>query len=99
MEGKVLKYKIFSTVGGQADLINKSLFSNRFTFVKNFNKLFIIPFPHVNLVDCIGMTKKSDYLIWREKNGFFTALDKYSNLRTWSLVSGKFLYNEVQSES
>ena len=35
-------------------------------------------------------------MIWREKNGFFTALDRKSNLLTWSLTSGKLLYSETQ---
>lgn len=42
------------------------------------------------------MGSKSDYLVWREKNGFFTALDRYGSLRTWSLVSGKMIYLEKQ---
>ena len=37
-----------------------------------------------------------DYLIWREKNGFFTALDRRGNLVTWSLLTGKLLYKETQ---
>ena len=35
-------------------------------------------------------------MIWREKNGFFTALDRKSNLLTWSVTSGKLLYSETQ---
>jgi len=30
--------------------------------------------------------------VWREKNGFFTALDKVGDLVTWSLLTGKLLY-------
>ena len=40
------------------------------------------------------MGHKSEYLIWREKNGFFTALDGQGDLLTWSLVTGKLLYRE-----
>ena len=40
------------------------------------------------------MGHKSEYLIWREKNGFFTALDYKGALLTWSLVTGKLLYQE-----
>jgi len=40
------------------------------------------------------MGQKHEYLMWREKNGFFTALDKKGKLLTWSLISGKLLYNE-----
>ena len=44
------------------------------------------------------MGQKNEYMIWREKNGFFTALDRKSNLFTWSLTSGKLLYSETQVE-
>ena len=57
----------------------------------------MIPFPHLNLMNCVGMDHKYEYLIWREKNGFFTALDRHSNLFTWSLITGKMLYNEEQT--
>ena len=30
--------------------------------------------------------------MWREKLGFFTALNRYGELLTWSLVTGKQLY-------
>ena len=43
------------------------------------------------------MGQKNEYMIWREKNGFFTALDRKSNLFTWSLTSGKLLYSETQA--
>ena len=42
------------------------------------------------------MGQKHEYMIWREKNGFFTALDRRSNLLTWSMVTGKLLYSEQQ---
>ena len=58
----------------------------------------MIPFPHLNLINCVGMGQKNEYMIWREKNGFFTALDRKSNLFTWSLTSGKLLYSETQVE-
>ena len=42
----------------------------------------------------VGMGAKNEYLVWRQKNGFFTALDKQGELLTWSLLSGKLLYAE-----
>ena len=50
----------------------------------------------MNLVECIGMGQKNEYVIWREKDGFFTALDRHGYLKTWSLVTGKMLYQEKQ---
>lgn len=37
-------------------------------------------------------------MIWREKNGFFTALDRKGKLLTWSMLNGKLLYNENQDK-
>jgi len=36
-------------------------------------------------------------MIWREKNGFFTALNRRGDLLTWSLATGKMLYQEKPS--
>ena len=44
------------------------------------------------------MGVRQDYLIWREKNGFFTALSTDGFLRTWSVASGKLLYRYKPSD-
>jgi hypothetical protein len=77
-----------------SNVIDNSKFGLRFSFIQNFDSITVIPMPHLNLINCIGMSQKQDYIIWREKNGFFTALDKGSNLFTWTLTTGKLLYNE-----
>ena len=87
-----------STIGGQCSLVSKNKFGNRFSFLQSYNNIVVIPFPHLNLVECVGMGLKNEYLIWREQNGFFSALDRRSNLLTWSLVSGKMLYSEIQKK-
>lgn len=38
------------------------------------------------------MKHKKTYLIWREKNDFFTALSINGLLYTWSLFTGELLY-------
>ena len=85
-------------MGGQANIIDDSKFGDRFTFIQSFDNIVMIPFPHLNILNCIGMGHSTEYLIWREKNGFFTALDKRGSLHTWSLLNGKKLYSEVQEE-
>jgi len=49
---------------------------DRISFVENFSAIQLLPLIHLNSINFVGMKKKSEYLIWREKNGFFTALDK-----------------------
>ena len=91
-------YKLFSTVGGVNNQLDISRFSQRITFLSNFNSIEVVPYPHLNLVNLVGMAQKQQYLIWREKLGFFTALNRYGELLTWSLVTGKQLYKIPQSE-
>ena len=93
-EGKVERYKLAPAIGGQSNIISKSLFGQRFAFIQSLDTIAVIPFPHLNLIQCIGMDHKLAYKIWREKNGFFSALDRHSNLLTWSNRTGKLLYSE-----
>ena len=96
--GNIEKYKLGSAIGGQSSLMNKSKFSNRFSFLQSYDNIIVIPFPHLNLINFIGMGQKNEYLMWRAKNGFFTALDKRNQLLTWSMLSGKMLYMEDSSQ-
>jgi hypothetical protein len=75
--------------------LDNSKFSERFSFIQDYNTIAVIPFPHLNLINCIGMKMKREYVLWRERNGFFTALDRSGDLMTWSLLSGKLLYIET----
>lgn len=49
----------------------------------------MIPIPHRNTINFLGMQPKSEYLIWREVNGTFTALDKFGRLKSWVIGTGK----------
>ena len=94
------RYKLDSAIAGINNTVFASKFNDRLSYVQTFDYLSMIPKPHTNQIDCVGMSSKLDYLIWREKNGFFTALDKKLNqLMTWSMVTGELLYNENLTQS
>jgi len=39
------------------------------------------------------MESRQNYLIWREKDGFFTTYHKVdNNLTTWSILTGKIVH-------
>ena len=75
MEGYLETYKLFSTVAGVNNQLDVSRFSQRFSFLANFDTILVVPFPHLNILNLVGMSPKQQYLVWREKNGFFTALN------------------------
>ena len=49
----------------------------------------MVPVPHRNTINFLGMGPKSSYLIWRESEGLFTALDKKGNVTAWVVSTGK----------
>ena len=55
LEGTISKYKISAAIAGVCSALDNSKFSDRFSYVENFNHISIVPFPHVNLINCIGM--------------------------------------------
>ena len=44
------------------------------------------------------MEKKSKYIMWRSKNGFFSALNKKGVLYVWSMVTGALLYSRYDND-
>jgi len=74
INSEIESYCIENTIGGFANYLNFSEYNQRITFMDSFNKIYLLPFPHRNTINLLGLGPKSEYLIWREKNGFFTAL-------------------------
>ena len=86
--GKLEFYKLSSASVGNNRVLSYSIVNQRVAFGKDFSSILILPFAHRNTIEFLGMQPREEYLIWREKNGFFTALDKHGLLRTWSVASG-----------
>ena len=79
-------------------MMDYSSFTERISFVRDFNTLVMMPFLHRNTINFIGMGHKKDYLIWREEGGYFTALNKQGIIYTWSVATGKLLSQQVDGE-
>jgi len=96
VQGRIEKYKIGQTIGGLLSMIDYNAFSERITYIRNFNMLIVMPLPHLNIINFVGMENKHHYLIWREKKAYFTALSETGLLQTWSTLTGKLLYTLPQ---
>ena len=55
----------------------------------------MMPLPHRNTMKFFGMGDKKDYLIWRQQDGTFTALDKKLQITMWSTVTGKIIKTQA----
>jgi len=66
----------------------------RISFVENFSTIQLLPVIHKNTINLIGSEEKNKYLIWREKNGFFTALDVAGDIHTWSMLTGELIFEK-----
>jgi hypothetical protein len=69
-------YKLSRAVVGVNNNIDYCIHQNRISFIESFAKLQMQCLPHRNTINFLGMSQKQDYLIWRAKNGFFSAMDK-----------------------
>ena len=59
-----------------------------------------MPLPHRNTIKFFGMGNKNDYLVWRQQDGTFSALDKKNLFVTmWSTVTGKIIKTESIDQS
>ena len=63
--------------------------------IEDFDKIEMVPVPHRNTINFLGMQTKNNYLIWRESNGVLTALDKKGDLQAWVIGTGKTIKPEV----
>ena len=91
-QGKIEHYKISKTLSGAACQLKAAAQISRLCFLPNFSNIEVLPFFHRNTFNFLGMGIKQDYLIWRESNGFFTAMNRSGILQTWSVCTGKLLY-------
>jgi hypothetical protein len=97
-EGQVESYLLAPAIVGLSNYIDYSDFSQRVSYQTSFEKISMMPFPHRNTINFIGMGIKEEYLIWREKGGFFTGLHKSGELRIWSIGSGKFIGSKKKTD-
>ena len=83
-----------SALVGANDFIDFDLVTQTIAFIRNYSQIALMPLPHRNTIKFFGMGVKSDYLIWRQQDGCFTALDQSLRITTWSTVSGKILKSQ-----
>ena len=91
-------FKLSNGIVGANDQSEYCLETQRLTFLTNLDSVHLINFPHLNTVALLDMRTKRDYIIWREKNGFFCAVDKDGISYTWSMVTGSLLYKRKLAE-
>lgn len=72
--------------------------SNRIAFIKNFDSIEMVPVPHRNTINFLGMKPKNSYLIWREVNGVFSALNKTGVIDAWVIATGKLTKTKCKKE-
>ena len=91
LKGDVEVHSLRSALVGANDFIDFDLVTQTIAFIRNYKEIALMPLPHRNTIKFFGMGNKSDYVIWRQQDGCFTALDKSLRITTWSTVTGKIL--------
>ena len=92
--GTVVKYLVYELNEDDSLVFDYDEFSNMICFQQD-DRLKTFYKPNLlakNVIKFQKMKVRDDYLIWREKNGFFTTVDCQNYLSTWSIYTGKLLY-------
>ena len=84
-------HRLGSALVGVNNFIDYDAETLTISYIKDFNQLRMIPLPHRNTFKFFGMGQKSEYLLWRQNKGTFTAIDKKLKMTMWSTATGKIL--------
>ena len=97
--GAIERYKIsLYGTGGCSSLIEYNSNKGRLAHMEDYDTIVVMSLPQLNTINFIGMGNKHEYLMWREKRGFFTALNRKGDLQTWSILTGKLMYSLKMTE-
>ena len=100
LEGAVEVHNLGRALVGANDFIDFDFGMQTISFIKSYSTIRIMPLPHRNTIKFFGMGNKSDYLVWRQQDGAFAALDKRSlHVTMWSTVTGKIIKTEAIEQS
>ena len=91
LEGNLEVHKLSDALVGSNSYIDYNKATQTISFMKNYSQIVMMPLPHRNTIKFFGMGDKKDYLIWRQQEGTFTALDKRLDITMWSTVTGKII--------
>jgi hypothetical protein len=86
---ELVTYKLKDSIVGVNHHIDFCNTSQRISFLKDFDSIEMVPVPHRNSINFLGMKPKNNYIIWREMDGVFCALDKNATLEAWVIGTGK----------
>ena len=100
VEGAVEVHSLSKALVGANDFIDFDFGMQTISFIKNYSTIRIMPLPHRNTIKFFGMGNKNDYLVWRQQDGTFSALDKKNlHVTMWSTVTGKIIKTESIDQS
>ena len=78
LDGYIEVHMLDKALCGANDFIDFDFGMQTVSYIKNYSTIRIMPLPHRNTIKFFGMGNKTDYLIWRQQDGTFSALDKKS---------------------
>ena len=76
LDGFIEVHNLGVSLVGANDFIDFDFGMQTISYIKDYSTIRIMPLPHRNTIKFFGMGNKTDYLIWRQQDGTFSALDK-----------------------
>jgi hypothetical protein len=76
---------------GKNGLMNYNEDNHRIAYLKDYDRIEIVPVLHRNVISFFGMKPRKEYITYRQINDKLIALGRDNTLTTWSAVTGKLL--------
>jgi len=85
------------TMGGVNSEIQVNASWDRFAYIRHYDIIELLPVPHTNLVEFIGIPAPNQILFVREERGTFSIFTIFGELMSWSLLTGKEVIDKKNS--
>ena len=74
---------------GHNDHLDYGPENQRLTMIKDYENMIVIPSLHICQIRFFGMGDREEYIMWKEIDDKFVAVDKHYKITTWSKINGK----------
>jgi hypothetical protein len=76
---------------GVNSYLNYNEGSGRIAYMSDYSSIEVVPILHRNTINFFALKSRDEYITFRKLNDRLIGLDKFNNLTTWSISTGKLI--------
>jgi len=97
---ETLKTLNFTQVSvGLNNVLYYNMQENRLGYFSSVSNITVLPLLHINFIKFLGINSPEQYIVYKVDKDKFMALHESGKIQTWSLISGKLLFQKQTDPS